>query len=301
MRALVISGGGAKGAFAGGVCDYLLNDLKRSYDIFIGTSTGSLIAPHLAINSMDAIKDAYTNVKPEDIYNVNPFKMTYTKEGELKATINKINAVNRLMRGKKTFGETKNLRKTITRVLSEEKFNAIKKTDKKVIITASNLSTSRTEYKYLHDYDYENFCDWLWISCCFVPFMSLVEKNGYQYADGGFGNYIPVEEAINLGATEVDVIVLNPRHKKVDHVKSKNAFDLLLNSMLFMTRQVAYNDILIGHLESIYNNDVKVNFIFTPRLLTKYSFHFDPKQMKEWWQEGYEFAHKKFTTKNQIL
>ena len=40
MRALVISGGGSKGAFAGGVAQYLLEEKKREYDLFIGTSTG---------------------------------------------------------------------------------------------------------------------------------------------------------------------------------------------------------------------------------------------------------------------
>ena len=40
MRALVISGGGSKGAFAGGVAQYLLEEKKKEYDLFIGTSTG---------------------------------------------------------------------------------------------------------------------------------------------------------------------------------------------------------------------------------------------------------------------
>ena len=42
-KALVISGGGSKGAFAGGVAQYLMKKEKRSYDLFIGTSTGSLM------------------------------------------------------------------------------------------------------------------------------------------------------------------------------------------------------------------------------------------------------------------
>ena len=43
MRALVISGGGSKGAFAGGVAQYLMEELKYKYDLFLGTSTGSLL------------------------------------------------------------------------------------------------------------------------------------------------------------------------------------------------------------------------------------------------------------------
>ena len=37
--------------------------------------------------------------------------------------------------------------------------------------------------------------------------MSLVIKNKQEYADGGFGCIIAIEEAIRRGATEVDAII----------------------------------------------------------------------------------------------
>ena len=52
MRALVISGGGSKGAYAGGVAQYLMEVQGKKYDMFLGTSTGSLLIPHLAVNSI---------------------------------------------------------------------------------------------------------------------------------------------------------------------------------------------------------------------------------------------------------
>ena len=55
-KALVISGGGSKGAFAGGVAEYLLKEKKNTYDIFLGTSTGSLMVSHLALGKIDALK-----------------------------------------------------------------------------------------------------------------------------------------------------------------------------------------------------------------------------------------------------
>ncbi len=294
MRALVISGGGSKGAFAGGAADFLINEAERDYDIFIGTSTGSLLVPLLSIGEVAKLKRAYTNVKPRDIYNINPFVVKKMPDGELKTSINHFNTLRMFLKGKKTFGETKNLRKTIERVLSKKDFERIKSSDKKVIVTVSNLSTTRVEYKYLHEYGYKDFCDWMWASSSFVPFMSLVEKNGYDYADGGFGNYIPIQEAIDIGATEIDVIVLKPRHMKPNKNKSRNAFDVLTQTLQFALAQIAYDDVHIGHLESIYNDQVKIKFIFTPTLLTKYSFYFDPVIMKKWWEEGYEHAKSRF-------
>ncbi len=62
MRALVISGGGSKGAFAGGVAQFLIQEKKIKYDLFLGTSTGSLMIIHLALGKLDALKEIYTSI-----------------------------------------------------------------------------------------------------------------------------------------------------------------------------------------------------------------------------------------------
>ena len=67
MRALVISGGGSKGAFAGGVAQYLMEGLGHQYDLFLGTSTGSLLISHLALQKIQKIKEVYTTVNQDSI------------------------------------------------------------------------------------------------------------------------------------------------------------------------------------------------------------------------------------------
>lgn len=290
MRALVFSGGGSKGAFAGGVAQHLIDDLGIEYDMLIGTSTGSLLAPLCATGDMKKVRKIYTSVTQNDIYNICPFKIKKLKDGSIRSSINHFNTLRMFLRGKKTFGEHNNLRKTIERSFPEDDYHKIKSSGKMVVSTVANLSLRKIEYKYLRDNTYSDFCDWMWISSSFVPFMSLVEKDGYEYADGGFGNYIPVEEAIARGAKQIDVIVLTPRHQNHNPIKSRNAFDILMQSMQFMLRQIAYDDILIGHLQSIYNENIHIRFFFTPRLLTEHSFYFDPEQMSDWWDEGYEYA-----------
>lgn len=298
MKALVISGGGSKGAFAGGVAEYLINVEKQDYRILVGTSTGSLLVPSLSIHDIKGIKTAYTSVTQKDIYNISPFKIKKLPNGEIKSSMNHFNILKMLLKGKKSFGEHLNLRKTIKKFFTEEDYLQVIRSDKKIIISVANLTTRLMEYKYLRDHSYEDFIDWMWISSSFAPFMSLIEKNGYEYADGGFGNYIPIQQAIDAGATEIDVIVLIPRYSDKHHAKSRNPFDVMMQSMQFMLKQIAYDDIYIGHLESIYNDQVKVRFFFTPRLLTENSFYFEPRQMKEWWAEGYEFAEFKIKEKH---
>ena len=71
-KVLVISGGWSKGAFAGGVTEYLLKEKNNTYDIFLGTSTGSLMVSHLALGKIDALKrdQLKSNEFRADILNV---------------------------------------------------------------------------------------------------------------------------------------------------------------------------------------------------------------------------------------
>lgn len=213
MRALVISGGGSKGAFAGGVAQFLIQEAEHDYDLFVGTSTGSLLISHLALNKLDKIKNIYSNVNQDSIFNNCPF-IIKKKHGVETIAINHWNAIKNFIKGK-TFGESENLRKLIRRSITVEEFNELKQGKMDVVVTVSNLSLNQVEYKSINDCTYDEFCDWIWISSNYTPFMSLVKKNGCEYADGGLGTLVPIEEALNRGATEVDVVVL---HTEVNHL-----------------------------------------------------------------------------------
>ncbi len=284
MRALVISGGGAKGAFAGGIAEYLIRDQGIKYDMFTGSSTGALLAPLLAAGNLDGAKKVYTSVKQNDIFSSHPFKIS-KRDGVFTSKINHLGILKMFLKGKKTFGDSRALKKLILRTFTEDQFETIRASNTKVVIAVSNFSCNVVEHKYLRDCTYEDFVDWIWISSNFVPFMSLVIKDGQEYADGGFGNFIPIEEAIDAGATELDVIILTPRRKMVKKIPSRNAFSLLLNAIDFMLTQIARDEKYIGLLESM-NHDIKVRYFHTPRVLTDNSLIFHPPQMKIWWNEG---------------
>ena len=101
MRALVISGGGSKGAFAGGVAQHLIQEQKRRYDLFLGTSTGSLLIPHLAAGNIQKVYDIYTSVTQRTIFSVNPF-VVKKKDGREYVTINYLNTVWQFIRQRRT-------------------------------------------------------------------------------------------------------------------------------------------------------------------------------------------------------
>lgn len=69
MRALVLSGGGSKGAFTAGVTKYLLRDQGMEFDIAVGNSTRSLVGgPALLEGEHDYLSNIYVSVSDSDIF-----------------------------------------------------------------------------------------------------------------------------------------------------------------------------------------------------------------------------------------
>lgn len=286
MNALVISGGGSKGAFAGGVAEYLLKQKKKEYDLFVGTSTGSLLIPFLAIGDIERIKKLYTTIEQSDIFSVCPFKIK-KKKGEIKLGINHFGILKQFFKRQKTLGDSTDLRNLIHNNFTKQDYERIRELKKEIIVTVANLTTQQIEYKSSNDYDYKDFCDWIWASCNMVPLMSLYQKNGHEYADGGFGNLIPLQEAIAKGATSVDTIVLRLEKASYNNPPLQNVLDVFARTTDFMLNQIANDDLIISQLEA-KNHNVHVNFYFINRELTTRSFLFNKEEMLIWWQEGFE-------------
>lgn len=291
MKALVVSGGGSKGAFAGGVAQYLMEEEGKTYDLFLGTSTGSLLIPHLAVNNIPKVYDIFTNVNQNTIFSINPF-IQRRKDNREYVTINYFNSVLQFIKRKRTFGESMSLRKNIFKNFTKEEYDLIRATKEDVVVTVSNLSKNRVEYKSIQAFSYEEFCDWIWISCNYIPFMSLATRNGFEYADGGLGCVIPIREAIQRGATEVDAIVLESENLEYNKVLGKNPFSLLINLFSHLLDQVEKSDIAMGKLAAA-NKEVDLNFYYTPTKLTENSLIFSKRLMVDWWQQGYDYAKSK--------
>ncbi len=291
MKALVISGGGSKGAFAGGVAHYLIEEAKKEYDILVGTSTGSLLISHLGLGKITKIRDIYSSVDQDSIFNNCPFVIR-KKFGADLIGMNHWNILKNFIRGKKTFGESENLRELIRNSITQEEFNTLKQGPKDIVVTVSNLSLNRIEYKSINDFDYDEFCDWIWISANYTPFMSLVRKNGCEYADGGLGSLVPIEEAIIRGATEIDVIVLRTEVSYYNRMPSRNPFELLTSMFSFVLDRIENQNIRVGKLVA-NQRDAIINLYYTPTVLTTNSLIFNKEKMRLWWKKGYLYAKNK--------
>jgi len=292
MRALVISGGGSKGAFAGGVAQYLMQENGHTYDILIGSSTGSLLIPHLALGEIAKIYSIYSNVNMHSIFDISPFVVKNKNTDKESVSINHWNVITQFLKGKRTFGESHKLLAYIQENFTQQEFDMLKATRCDVVVTVTNLSRNEVEYKSIQDFDYHEFCTWIWISCNYIPFMSLVTKNGYEYGDGGFSSLVPIREAINRGAKEVDVIILETEVQLKPKAIGKNPFSLMIDLFQTLLTQVEKHDVTIGKLAA-RNKDVKLNLYYTPTKLTDNALIFNKDKMKDWWHKGFDYAKNK--------
>jgi NTE family protein len=81
--ALVISGGGSKGAFAVGVLQHLVLDLGIEFDLVAGTSTGSAIAPLVVTDEVPELVRIYSSVSTPDILTPRPLAPAFLDNDSL--------------------------------------------------------------------------------------------------------------------------------------------------------------------------------------------------------------------------
>jgi predicted patatin/cPLA2 family phospholipase len=227
----------------------------------------------------------------DKIFDINPF-IIKNKDGIDIVTINHFSVIWQFLKGKRTFGESKNLLKLIKSSFPISDFNAILASKTDVVVTVTNISKNEAEYKSIKDCTHSEFCEWTWISGNYIPFMSLVTKNGCEYGDGGFSSLVPIQEAINRGATEIDVIILETETSISKTTIGRNPFSLLIDLFRITLDQVEKHNIAIGKLIA-NNNKVKLNLYYTPTKLTNNALIFNKKKMKKWWKQGFEYAQNK--------
>ena len=118
-RALVVSGGGSKGAYAGGIIENLIKKKGIQWDILVGTSTGSMLVPSTSIGDIDKLKIEYTTITNDSIFSVSPCK----QNGKLRV----FNALKRIIIGKNSIGNASRLRKKIEQIYTDSDFNKARK------------------------------------------------------------------------------------------------------------------------------------------------------------------------------
>ena len=193
-RALILSGGGARGSFQAGVWKYLVQ-IGWKPDIICGTSVGSINACAIG-SSMDAetIIHLWTTYNRRRMYHLNLLQFA---------------AYLLSQRAIKPILDTTPLKKMIQNNLD---FKALKKSSTEIIITAVNMLTGHPEFFNQKEIEIEHI-----LASSAMPLLfPWQEINGKPYWDGGVMVNTPIAPALDFGADESSVVLLSPEgHKKL--------------------------------------------------------------------------------------
>jgi predicted patatin/cPLA2 family phospholipase len=281
-RALVVSGGGSKGAWGGGIIEYLTQIKCYNYKIFVGTSTGAILSTLTASEKIEEMKEQYTTSTQDDIFSYNPFTKRFK--------INILKVIWRLIRNKKSIGVMGNLYKTLKKTFTIDDYMNLILDKKSLTVCTTDYEDGETEYFNNYHSEYKDFIKGVYASASVPLFNEPVIINDIEYLDGGVIENIPIQRAINEGATEIDVIIHKTNKKK--KFKNNNIFKIFLNTISIMNREIGQDDIDISKLKA-KEKDVKLNMYFLQEELTDNALIFKPEEMKKWWKMGFEYAKNK--------
>jgi len=246
MRAIVLSGGGAKGAYQAGVWK-ALRKLKIDYDIVTGTSIGSVNGLMMVQKDYYKTLWLWSNINFDVLYDVE-FPNKYDTLLE-KTEIYKEYAKHFLKNGGISMGKMKHF---LEKAYNKNKFNKSRINYGLVTFNLSKMQPMYIEKKDLKD----DIIDYVLASACCYPAFQKKEINGETYIDGGFYDNMPINMAIDMGADEViavnlDAIGIHQEVKdksvKITYIKPKNN----IGSFLVFDKKLAVRAIRYGYYDTM--------------------------------------------------
>ena len=237
-RALVLSGGGARGAYQVGVWR-ALRELEIDIHIVTGTSVGCLNAMLIVQQEYQLAKEMWES-------------LTYQKviSG---ATDQRQDAVRAILRsgGADAFA----LKQTLESVYDPEKFYA----------SPIDFGLVTVEYPSFRpviltkdEIEPERLCDYLMASAACFPAFQAWEVEGKRYVDGGYYDNMPLQLAERLGAEEIIAVdlqnfgrVLPSKNPKIPVTLIRHPHCGELGSILEFETQRAKQNLRIGYLDAM--------------------------------------------------
>lgn len=238
-RALVMSGGGSKGAFELGAVDYLVNEDGLDFKVIAGVSTGSLNATMLAQGAdFDGLRDQLEQLK-EIWFGISSYRDVYRKRFLGKVLILFANS---------SLYKPKPLWEKIQRRVDPDQ---LQNSGKQLRIGAVCLETG--DYRSIDQTD-SRIHEWTLASSSMPLMFPPVKCDGESAVDGGVRNVTPLKDAFKAlkelreyqpGEEEdqMYVILASPPEIDEEHGRLKNGLQIGKRTAAILVNEVFREDL----------------------------------------------------------
>ncbi|AYW47634.1 hypothetical protein C7K38_04110 [Tetragenococcus osmophilus] len=190
--ALVLSGGGARGAYQIGAWR-ALKELGISFEMITSTSVGTLNAALIMMNDETKAQQLWYKISTEQIL---AFPQAAATNYSFKQLTRQLRSLSKTAMKEKGVS-TLPLQKLMVQTLDEAK---LKTSSIKFYICTTRLKGLKEKVVAIHSI--KQSWKWLTASAAFFPAMQPVRIQGEDYVDGGYRNDFPLDVALSKGAKE---------------------------------------------------------------------------------------------------
>lgn len=206
--ALVLGGGGAKGAYEIGAIAALEELGIRAGSVY-GTSVGALNAAMYAQGAMDRAQALWENLQLSDVVSAESLSIADDAENLFDHPEKLLDFITRYAQHKGI--DVAPLDRMLASFVDE---NAVRRSTVRLGVVTTRFPTLIEVQKRIEDMEPGSLSDWLMASASCFPLFPMKTIGGERYIDGGFCNNTPVEMAVRYGARHIIAIDIgrNPSH-----------------------------------------------------------------------------------------
>ena len=247
--ALVLGGGGAKGAYEVGAIA-ALDELGIKAGSVFGTSVGALHAAMYAQGSMDAAAALWDNIRLSDVVSEESLAIADDAENIFDHPEKLLEFITRYAQKKGV--DVSPLMDILHKLIDEDK---IRRSGVHLGIVTTRFPSLAMVEKRLEEMETGSLIDWLMASASCFPIFPMKQVGGDRYIDGGFCDNTPVEMAVRSGARDIVAIDIGKhrshtqydRRPNITYIRTSQPLGGLLtldSALSARNRILGYNDVM---------------------------------------------------------
>lgn len=247
--ALVLGGGGAKGAYEVGAIA-ALDELGIKAGSVFGTSVGALHAAMYAQGNMDAAAALWDNIRLSDVVSEESLAIADDAENIFDHPEKLLEFITRYAQKKGV--DVSPLMDILHKLIDEDK---IRRSGVHLGIVTTRFPSLAMVEKRLEEMETGSLIDWLMASASCFPIFPMKQVGGDRYIDGGFCDNTPVEMAVRSGARDIVAIDIGKhrshtqydRRPNITYIRTSQPLGGLLtldSALSARNRILGYNDVM---------------------------------------------------------